>query len=73
MDIGPLGFGVGFFKGNPMPKGLEPPLQHEFGLLLLGRNDADDAFVQALGDALVFDISDESPLVITLGQIANCI
>ncbi len=54
-----------------MPIRLEPPLEHEFRLFLLGGDQADDVFAQALGDALFLDVGDESPFVILLRKIAN--
>ncbi len=54
-----------------MAIGLQPPLQHEVGLVLLGGDEADDVFIQALGRAVFVDVGDEAPLVFLLRQFAN--
>ncbi len=66
MDIGPLRFGLRFFQRFPMPERLQSPFKHEFRLVLLRGDQANDVFVQAFGSAILTDIGDESPLVLLL-------
>src|SRR5215510_4631950 len=70
-DVGPLWFRLRFFERLPVAIRLQSPIQHELGLALLCRNDADDLFVEALRNPLIFDVGDKAPLVIALGKIAN--
>ena len=69
VDVRPLRLAFLLLKRRPVAKGLQPPLQHELGLVLLGRDQANDVFVQTLGDALFFNVGDEAPLVFALRQI----
>ena len=49
-----------------MPVRLQPPLQHEVGLVLFDRDEADDVFIQALGRAVFVDVGNEAPFVLLL-------
>ena len=55
LDVGPLRFGLRLLQRHPVAIGLEPPLEHELRLILLGRDQANDVFVQPLGDPLFLD------------------
>src|SRR3546814_1134618 len=46
--------------GEPVPVGLQAPLEQPLGLGLLGRNEADDILVQTLGRVLGLDVGDEA-------------
>ena len=59
--------------GQPAPIGVEPPLQHPLGLVLLGRDEADGVFVQALGGLVGFDIGHEPVLVLVDVDTADLI
>ena len=48
----------------PAAEGGEPPFEHPFRLVLLGRDEADDVFVQALRRALHLDVGDEAVFVL---------
>ena len=48
---------------DPITIRLEPPLQHELGLLLLFRDRADDVFVQPLRDGIGIDVRHPPVLV----------
>ena len=50
--------------GQPAPIGLEPPRQHPFGLVLLGRDEADDVLGQALRGLVGFDLGHEPVFVL---------
>src|SRR5215467_4578269 len=56
-----------------MTIGFKPPIEHELGFALLGRNQANDVFTQTLRDPLFLDIGDESPLVLALSEVTDCI
>src|SRR6185437_10900054 len=72
-NVRPVGLGLRLLQRCPVTIGLQPPLQHELGLVLLGRDHADDVLVQPLGDFFLFDIGDEAPLVLAVRQVLNCI
>ena len=59
LDLGP----GRLLQGQPALERLQPPLQHPFRLVLLGRDEADDVGVQALGRELLVDVGDEAVLV----------
>ncbi len=46
---------------QPGAIGLEPPVEHPLGLVLLGRDEADRVFVEALGRELLLDVARRSP------------
>ena len=46
---------------QPGAIGLEPPVEHPLGLVLLGRDEADGVLVQALGRELLLDVGRRSP------------
>ena len=66
VDVGPFRFGLRFFERFPVAEGLQSPFEHEFRLVLLRGDQANNVFVQALGSAILTDIGDESPLVLLL-------
>ena len=49
---------------EPGAIGLEPPVEHPLGLVLLGRDEADRVFVEALGRELLLDVGGEAPFVV---------
>src|SRR5262249_37915037 len=59
MYIGPGGFA----HGLPVAVGLETPIEEPFRLMLLGGNQADDVLIEAAGDGIGFDLSDETPFI----------
>ena len=67
-DVGPLGLGLLLLQLGPVAVRLQPPLQHELRLVLLGRNQADDVFVQALRGRVFVNLGDEAPLVFAVGK-----
>ncbi len=50
--------------GQPALVGAEPPLEHPFRLVLLGRDETDGVFRQALGGLFGFDVGDEPVFVL---------
>ena len=54
----------------PAPERLEAEVEHELGLVLLARDQADDVFVQPLGRLLGIDVGVEAVLVDASGQLA---
>src|SRR3989441_3378285 len=71
LDVSPLRLSLRLLQRLPVPVSLKPPLKHELRFVLLGRDQANDVFIQALGDPFFLNISDEAPLVFSLGQISN--
>ena len=64
VDLGIVHAGPGgLLHGQPPTIGLEPPLGHPLRLGLLGRDEAHDILVQALGGLVGLDVGDESVLV----------
>ena len=59
VELGP----AHLLHGQPGAIGLEPPFEHPFGLVLLGRDEADRVLVQALGRELLLDVGGEAPFV----------
>ena len=59
VHVGP----AGFLHLPPQAVGAQPPLEHELGLILDGRDRPDDVFVQAGWQPLAFDVGDEAVLV----------
>jgi hypothetical protein len=57
--------------GQPAAIGVEPPLQHPGGLVLLRRDEADGILGQALGGLVGFDIGDEPVLVLVDIDVAD--
>ena len=47
---------------QPGAIGLQPPVEHPLGLVLLGRDEADRVLVQALGRELLLDVRGRSPI-----------
>ena len=66
LDVLPLGLLV--LDLEPVAVGPQPPLQHEFWLVFLGRDEADGLLVQPLGDGIRLDIGHESVLVFRAGK-----
>ena len=54
----------GLAHGEPAPIGVEPPREHPLGLILLGRDEADDVFGQALGGLVGFDVRHEPVFIL---------
>ena len=54
---------IGFLQRQPVTESLEPELQEEIGLLLLGGDQPHHLFTEALGDLVGFDLRDEAVLV----------
>ena len=48
---------------EPVPISFEPPIEHELGLVLLARNEADDLLIQPRRDGLRLDVRGEAVLV----------
>ena len=57
--------------GEPAPIGVEPPREHPLGLILLGRNEADDVFRQALGSLVGFDVRYEPVFILVDVEAAD--
>jgi hypothetical protein len=55
VELGP----VGHLHRQPVAIGLQPPFEHPFGLILLGRDEADGIFAQALGREFLLDVDDQ--------------
>src|SRR5690606_35467034 len=65
IDLGQVELGpVDLLHLQPGAIALQPPVEHPFGLILLGRNEADRVFVQPLGRKVLLDVGDEAPFVI---------
>ena len=56
---------------QPQAVGLQPPLQHPLGLVLLRADEADDVLVQPLRGLLALDVRDEAVGVLLLGDLAE--
>ena len=69
VDVGPLWL----LHGQPVPVGLQPPFEHELGLVLLGRDQSDHVFVQAPGHGVRLDVGDESVLVLLSRDLVKLI
>src|SRR4030088_87143 len=63
-DVAP----VRLFHREPAAVGLQPPFQHELGFVLLRRDQADYAFIEARWDGIRLDIRYESVCVLTVDQ-----
>ena len=61
-DVGPLRL----LHRQPVAIGLEPPSQEPLGLLLLGRDEANDVFAQARRCAVGLDVGDKTVLAVVL-------
>ena len=59
VELGP----AHLLHGQPGAIGLEPPFEHPFGLVLLGRDEADRVLAQALGREILLDVGGEAPFV----------
>ena len=65
IDLGDVELGpADFLHLEPGAIGLQPPVEHPLGLVLLGRDEADRVFVEALGREFLLDVGDEAPFVI---------
>jgi len=62
MHVGPGWLG----HGEPVPVGLQAPLEQPLRLVLLGGNQPDDVFAQTTGDGVGFDIGNETPLILLI-------
>src|SRR5262249_49613651 len=56
---------------EPMPVALQPPLEQEVRLILLPRDKPDDFLVQPFGGRLGLDGSNETVLVLALGDFLD--
>src|SRR3569833_4773217 len=54
-----------------MKEGIEPPFEQEFGLVFLGRQRADDVFIEARRQAVGLDVGDETGGVLALDQCVD--
>ena len=54
-----------------MPVRSQSPLKHEFRLVFLGRNQANDIFIQTRRYGVRIDISEEAVLVLAPGEILD--
>ena len=54
---------IGRLQRQPQAICLEPPLQHPFRLVLLGRDEADGVLGETLGREILFDVGMETPFV----------
>src|SRR5579884_747442 len=72
IDLGDVELGPGHFLHlEPGAIGLEPPVEHPLGLVLLGRDEADRVFAEALGRELLLDVGDEAPFVVLRNLFAQ--
>ena len=62
---------LGFMRGHleKARERLEPPCEQPLGLVLLARDQADDALVQARRHRFGFDVGDEAVLILALGEL----
>ncbi len=70
-QVGPRWRSFFFRHAEPVAQRVQAPLQHELGLALARRDEANDVFVEPLGDTVLVDVGDEAPLVILLSETAN--
>src|SRR5262249_36725926 len=56
---------------EPMSERLQTPLQHELGLVLLGRDQADDLLAEPARSRVRLDGGDESVLVLALRELLD--
>ena len=68
IDIGPGRLG----HGQPMSIGIQPPLQHELGLVFLGRDRANDILIKSRGKRVGFKIGDKARLVFLVDDVFEC-
>ena len=59
------------FQRQPMTVGLEPPLQHEFRLALLLRDQADDVLIQTWRHCVGFNVGIEAVFVFLVSQFMD--
>jgi hypothetical protein len=71
--VRPLRLAGGALQLAPVAIGAQPPLQHELGLRLLGRDLADDVLAQARRQRIGFDVAHEPPLVVAGRQRLECL
>src|SRR6266508_1885756 len=71
MNHCPFRLGLRFFQFGPMPVRFQSPLKHEFRLVFLGRNQANDIFIQTRRYGVRIDISEEAVLVLAPGEILD--
>ncbi len=56
---------------RPEAVGAQPPLEHPLRLVLLGREDANDVFIQTSRNRLRLDVRDEAGLVLAVGELQD--
>ena len=64
VDLGP----VRFLGLQPGGVGFQPPVEQPLRLVLTGRDQPDDVFVQALGGHVHFDIGRKAPFIAAIGD-----
>jgi hypothetical protein len=72
-DVRPPGLAGLARERRPVPVGPKPPLQHELGLALLGRDQADDVLAEPGRQRVGLDVADEAPPVLPVGQGLECL
>jgi hypothetical protein len=73
IDLGDVELGPAhLLHGQPGAIGLEPPFEHPFRLVLLGRDEADRVLAEALRRELLLDVGGEAPFVIGGAVGASC-
>src|SRR5215469_13229969 len=70
-NVRPPGLRRRALQGDPVPVGPEPPIEHELGLVLLGRNRPDDVLVQSGRQRLRLDRRDEPIGIGSLRELLN--
>src|SRR5262249_37451280 len=69
----PLRLSVLLLLLRPVAISLQPPLQHELGLALLGRDRTNDVFTQPGRQPVFVYRGHKAPLVLLLGKVVNLI
>src|SRR5262249_37412188 len=67
MNVGP----GRLFEGEPVTIGLEPPLEEEVRLVLLGRDHPYYVFVEPRRRRIALDWGDKAVLVFSIGQLVD--
>ena len=63
----------GFFQSKPALERIQPPFEHPFRLVLLGRNHPDRIFVQTLRSCIAFDNGLETVFVLVNVDLTDLI
>ena len=72
VDIGPFWLRLRLCQLLPMTVCLQTPIEHPFGLVLLGRDQADDLFVESGRNSIFFNLCDKPVLVFPVCQGLHC-